>query len=53
MKHLEPHGYWIYYVNIELCHRYGVSVAESWTFLLVGVPGGGEWGRMSVFAGLL
>ena len=27
--HLEPHhNYWIYYVNIDLCHQYGISVAD-------------------------
>ena len=33
--HLEPHIYPIYYVNIDLRHQYGISVAESQTFLLV------------------
>ena len=28
----------IYYVNIHLCHQYGVSVAESQTFLLAKRP---------------
>ena len=32
--HLEPHDYWIYYVNIDLCHQYGISVSKSQTFLL-------------------
>ena len=31
--YLEPHDYWIYYVNIGLRHQYGISVAESQTFL--------------------
>ena len=31
--HLEPHDYRIYYVNIDLRHQYGISVAESQTFL--------------------
>ena len=31
--YLEPHDYRIYYVNIDLHHRYGISVAESQTFL--------------------
>ena len=30
--YLEPHDYRIYYVNIDLPHRYGISVAESQTF---------------------
>ena len=28
---LEPHDYRIYYVNIDLHHQYGISVAESQT----------------------
>ena len=32
--HWEPHDYRIYYVNIDLRHQYGISVAESQTFLL-------------------
>ena len=36
--HLEPHDYRIYYVNIDLLHQYGISVAESQTFLLVKRP---------------
>ena len=31
--YLEPHDYRIYYVNIDLRHQYGISVAESQTFL--------------------
>ena len=31
--HLEPHDYRIYYVNIDLRHQYGISVAETQTFL--------------------
>ena len=30
--YLQPHDYWIFYVNIDLRHRYGISVAESQTF---------------------
>ena len=30
---MEPQDYRIYYVNIDLCHQYGISVAESQTFL--------------------
>ena len=26
--------WWIYYVNIDLCHQYGIFVTESQTFLL-------------------
>ena len=36
--HLEPHDYRIYYVNIDLRHQYGISVAESQTFLLAKRP---------------
>ena len=35
---LEPHDYRIYYVNIDLCLRYGISVAELQTFLLAKRP---------------
>ena len=35
---LEPHDYWIHYVTIDLRHQYGISVAESQTFLLVKCP---------------
>ena len=28
-----PHDYWIYFVNIDLGHQCGISVAESQTFL--------------------
>ena len=31
--HLKPHDCRIYYVNINLRHQYGISVAESQTFL--------------------
>ena len=31
--YLEPDDYWIYYVSIDLCHQYGISVTESQTFL--------------------
>ena len=36
--HLEPHIYPIYYVNIDLRHQYGISVAKSQTFLLAKRP---------------
>ena len=35
---MEPHDYRIYYVNIDLRHQYGISVAESQTFLLIKRP---------------
>ena len=31
--YLEPYDYQIYYVNIDLRHQYGISAAESQTFL--------------------
>ena len=37
----------IYYVNIHLCHQYGVSVAESQTFLLAKRPQR-RWARRNV-----
>ena len=30
---MEPHDYRIYYLNNDLRHQYGISVAESQTFL--------------------
>ena len=45
--HLELHDYRIYYVNIDLRHHYGVSVAEAQTSL----PSGKERGETAVFAG--
>ena len=36
--YLEPHDYRIYYVNIDLRHQYGISAAESQTFLLAKRP---------------
>ena len=33
-----PHDYWIYYVNIGLCHQYGISATESQMFLLAKRP---------------
>jgi len=35
---LEPHDYKIYYVNLDLRHQYGISVAELQTFLRVKRP---------------
>ena len=31
--YIKPHDYRVYYVNINLRHQYGISVAESQTFL--------------------
>ena len=36
--YLEPHDYRIYYVNTDLRHQYGISVAESQTFLFAKRP---------------
>ena len=36
--YLEPHDYWIYYVNIDLHHQYRISAAELQTFLHVKHP---------------
>ena len=50
--HLEPHDCRIYYLNIDLRHEYGISVAESQTFLFVKHPSAvmGE-GKRLPFAG--
>ena len=40
--YLEPHDYRIYFVNIDLRHQYGISVAESQTFLRAKRP---QWRR--------
>ena len=34
----------MYYVNVDLRHEYGISVAESQTFLLAKLPSGEERG---------
>ena len=49
--YLEPHDYRIYYVNIDLRHQYGISVAESQTFLRAKSLSGEERGETDVFAG--
>ena len=36
--HSKPHDYRIYSVNIDLHYQYGISVAESQTFLLAKRP---------------
>ena len=46
--YLEPHDYQIYYVNIDLRHQYGISVAELQTFLRAKRP---QRGITDVFAG--
>ena len=40
-----------YYVNIDICCQYGISVAESQTFPLAKHPSGEEQGETAVFAG--
>ena len=42
--HLEPHDYPIYYINTDLRHQYGISVAESQMFLLPKHPQ--QWGAV-------
>ena len=49
--YFEPHDYHIYYVNIDLCHQYEISAAESQMFLCVKRPQSDEWGETDVFAG--
>ena len=46
---MEPHEYRIYYVNIDLRHHYGISVAESQTFLLSKRPQRGGARRNGCF----
>ena len=41
--YLEPHDYRIYYVNIDLRHQYGISVAELQTFLLANFSDLSRW----------
>ena len=48
--YLEPHDYRIHYVNIDLHHQYGISVAESQMFVHVKRPSIEERGEMDVFA---
>ena len=48
---LEPHDYWIYYVNIDLRHQYGISVVEAQTISWQNVRSGEEQGEMAVLAG--
>ena len=48
---LEPHDYRIHYVNIDLRHQYGISVAESQTSLRAKRSSGEEQGETDVFAG--
>ena len=47
--YLEPHDYWIYCVNIGLRHQYGISEADSQTFLLAIRPRRRRAGRKACF----
>ena len=47
--YLEPYDYWIYYVSIDLHHQYGISVAESQTFLHAKRPQQRRAGRNGCF----
>ena len=51
--YLEPHDYRIYYINIDLRHQYGISVAELQMFLRAKCPQREEQGETVVFAGYL
>ena len=47
--HLKPHDYRINYVNIDLHHQYGISVAETQTSLLANNPSAKVEGETAVF----
>ena len=47
----EPHDYWIYYVNIDLRHQYGISVLSRRRSSARNVHSGEERGETDVFAG--
>ena len=49
--YVEPHDYRVYYVNIDLHHQHGISVAESQMFLHAKRPSIEERGEMDVFVG--
>ena len=51
--YLEPNDYRIYYINIDLRHQYGISVAELQMFLRAKRPQREEQGETVVFAGYL
>ena len=49
---MEPHNYQIYYVNVDIRHQYGISLADSQTFgSSRNVPSGEEGEETAVFAG--
>ena len=51
MINVEAHNYWVYYVNIDLRHQYGIFAAEAQTFLRAKRPhaSGEERGETAVF----
>ena len=49
--YVEPRNYQIHYVNIDLRHQHGISVAELQTFLRAKHPSGEEGAETDVFAG--
>ena len=51
--YLEPYDYRIYYINIDLRHQYGISVAELQMFLRAKRPQREEQGETDVFASYL
>ena len=53
MINVEAHNYWVYYVNIDLRHQYGIFAAETQTFLRAKRlhASGAERGETAVFAG--
>ena len=49
---MEPHNYQIYYVNVDIRHQYGISLADSQTFgSSRNAPSGEEGEETAVFAG--
>ena len=51
--YLEPHDYRIYFVNIDLRHQYGISVAEWQTSLHTKHPSGEKHRANGCFCRLL
>ena len=48
---MKPHNYGIYYVNIDLCHQYGIPSLRCRCSSWRNVPSGEEQGETVVFAG--
>ena len=48
---LEPRNYAIYYVNIDLCHQYGIPSLRLRCSYWRNIPSGEEQGETVVFAG--